>query len=716
MMEILSMLAEVSIYAVVIFLAILLFRLCFRKSLAPALRYALWFVLIMRLLIPVTIDGGVHLVTQPTAADSPAVTARASGSETPAVTSTQPAADAAQTGGAGAAPAAAEARGALKPTAEQAVVFVWLGGAALCGGWMLASYLLLCGRIRRHAAPPSERLTALFTQTKAELNVRSRVRLACLYEYGAPALVFPNLLWMPVNALVSMDDRQAKDALRHELTHLQRGDHLVNALICALCAIYWFNPVVWICARLMRDDMESACDARVTRNLSHAQKQSYASLVLMLYAQPAHRALTLGLGGRGVRKQAERRVRGVFLRQKSGALARVAALALILLLAFGCFTTACQPAENTAGRAMNAENPWPSDVPEEKIARLDWEAREIAEGVTLEIHADVTAPKDAKTPIALVERTSFDYGAFTAILEGLAPGAEWTITSNAEQTGLNASGEQNGVTYTARAGTFAGDGASCFSYGVADIYIIREGYFVNDPEIEQDYGKEIRKPIELAAAEARIHAEAALGALGASGLLLQSAERTCWFEEANGRREVVSRGWTFVYVPDNGGLPVYYRGGRSGISRIYGEELYGEPIREMLSIYVDEAGVRHIDWRDACAQSAVLEQNAAILPYETILEHATERLAERYARSYAQSGIPLALAVTKMQLAAIIASDEKVNEAEAMYHFAGGAVSSGRLIPVWELLVTVAEAGKEPYETVVFPFSAIDATPLLQQQ
>jgi beta-lactamase regulating signal transducer with metallopeptidase domain len=56
----------------------------------------------------------------------------------------------------------------------------------------------------------------------------------------------------------------------------------VCLLIVLLRAVFWFNPVVWIMPKLMRMDMESACDARVVRTMDKAQKLNYVNLLLAL--------------------------------------------------------------------------------------------------------------------------------------------------------------------------------------------------------------------------------------------------------------------------------------------------------------------------------------------------------------------------------------------------------------------------------------------------
>lgn len=350
-MDIVRTLILVTAYSAVIFVAILLLKLCFGKLMSAALHYALWFVLVARLLVPVTIDSGVHLFTLPAA--PAAQTALEAG---------QPAGDGALlTGGSApvnagsAGPTAFESpAGTAPPTARTKLTpahiaaAVWAAGAAGFGVWLIVLYAALLLRIRKNRARPSRKLLLLLSEVKAELNIASPIRLVCLYEYGTPALLFPNVVLMPIDALSAMNAEQIRFALRHELMHFKRGDQLMSILLSALGAVYWFNPVVWIAARMMRADMETACDGMVTRRLTHEQRNDYASLILHLFAQPERRRIALGMAQSATRKMAEQRVRGIYMRRSSGRGAKAACLFAALLLAFGCFTTACVP---VAGKA-----------------------------------------------------------------------------------------------------------------------------------------------------------------------------------------------------------------------------------------------------------------------------------------------------------------------------------------------------------------------------
>ena len=704
-MNILRTLLEISAYAAAIFLAILLFRLLFKKSLSPAVKYALWFLLIARLLLPVTLDTGVRLFPLP--AQETQLTAAAAEEQT--APQPAPVTDTAAEQEAVSAQADETNAGRSVLNTNQVLPVIWLVGVALVGGWMVVSYALLRRKIRNNAAEPSARLCALLAETKAETGVRGTIRLCCQYAVGAPAMVFPRLLFLPLGALVSMNDEEVKNAIRHELTHEKRGDTAVSVLLAALCAVYWFNPVVWIAAVLMRADMEAACDAAVTKRFSSGEKERYAHLLLSLYSLPALGAPALGLSGRGVARQAEKRVRGVFTANKSGVPAKIAALALSLVLAFGCFTTACQPVTGTDGHAYDQNNPWISDVPAKVLKHVTLEPETPQENLTFKVDADVTEPAAYQPLTVDVTRRSISFAEFQQNLTAVMPEVQWTSTQNDDGAQMTATGERNGEAYTAYCYRDQ-DGTVSFSIGPNVNYMIREEFLVNDSEFQRDYYGALHQSIKTTAAEAQPKADAVVKALGADGMMLQSAERACRINMDLPGNVVLTSGWCFVYVPDCGGLPAYYRLGRSASNGALGNGYYGEPIKSVLSVYVDETGASYVEWRDPLTTTNKSALSDPLLGYDQAIALAREQVIAEYEGK--ELTTPFVVTVTEVQLASIIVSSERMSEAAAI-DYTGAA---GRLVPVWEVVCAESNPEGTFWQSFVLPFTATDGLALTRQE
>lgn len=82
--------------------------------------------------------------------------------------------------------------------------------------------------------------------------------------------------------------------LLHELAHVRRRDVVVNVAAQIACALYWFNPLVWVVAKRLRHEAERAADDLVIA--AGAAPSSYAAhLLAMVQAVLARRAPALAL-------------------------------------------------------------------------------------------------------------------------------------------------------------------------------------------------------------------------------------------------------------------------------------------------------------------------------------------------------------------------------------------------------------------------------------
>ena len=287
---ILTHLLEIGVYALVIFAAVLAFRLIFHNRTKPALRYGLWFLLLLRLTVPFTVNSAIHLIVLPAAGSTAAtMTTRTEATAQPVhpeMVTAPPSRPATDPDAASTPSHATQEKRASAPVLSiwQWLVMVWLLGAGallLRRAWMRG---LLAARIRSRGREPDPQIMREFQKLCRKLRIRRPVRLVEMEDIASPALTIglrPTVL-LPASLTGEDREQERRFALLHELTHLRRGDHLVMLWYGALRCLWWFHPVVYLMEKPFRMDMESACDAEAVKGMSRQEKLAYAALLLEL--------------------------------------------------------------------------------------------------------------------------------------------------------------------------------------------------------------------------------------------------------------------------------------------------------------------------------------------------------------------------------------------------------------------------------------------------
>lgn len=80
----------------------------------------------------------------------------------------------------------------------------------------------------------------------------------------------------------TLDPSERKYIIAHERHHIRRGDHIFKALGFLALTIHWFNPFVWAAFVLAGRDMEMSCDEAVIRKLGEDVRAEYAASLLNL--------------------------------------------------------------------------------------------------------------------------------------------------------------------------------------------------------------------------------------------------------------------------------------------------------------------------------------------------------------------------------------------------------------------------------------------------
>lgn len=132
-----------------------------------------------------------------------------------------------------------------------------------------------------------------------------------------------------------LDGSASDHVLAHERAHIRRGDHLWKPLGFLLLSIHWFNPLMWLCYILLCRDIELACDERVVKTLDEQARADYSQA--LLDCAVSHRTIAacpIAFGEVGVRQ----RVKNVLSYKKPGFWILLVSVILCVLLAVSFLT------------------------------------------------------------------------------------------------------------------------------------------------------------------------------------------------------------------------------------------------------------------------------------------------------------------------------------------------------------------------------------------
>ena len=147
---------------------------------------------------------------------------------------------------------------------DSAPFFLWLIGASFVIARMVVGRYSINRLVRKAIELGDESWRSVLDRESARLGVRAPVRLFESARVSTPlAAGFASPVILLPSGAGSWRPEHREVVLRHELAHIAQGDAVVCVLSGIACAIYWFNPLVWIATRKLRAEQERTCDDRV---------------------------------------------------------------------------------------------------------------------------------------------------------------------------------------------------------------------------------------------------------------------------------------------------------------------------------------------------------------------------------------------------------------------------------------------------------------------
>ncbi len=252
-----SKILDMSLTASIVIAAVLAARYLLRKS-PKVISYALWSVVLFRLLCPVSLTAPLSVleVTRPTVTVTSYRTSAIS-----YLPEIQPDFSDAEVSLPEASPVAFAPQDTKKTVDIGTIAaWVWAAGVFAMAVHCLVSYL------------------RLYRKLVGAVPVQGRVYLA---DYIATPFVL-GILRPKIYIPSDTPERERPYIIAHEEHHIFRLDHIIKLLAYGALCLHWFNPLVWLAFFLAGKDMEMSCDEAVIRKLGPEIRADYAQSLLRL--------------------------------------------------------------------------------------------------------------------------------------------------------------------------------------------------------------------------------------------------------------------------------------------------------------------------------------------------------------------------------------------------------------------------------------------------
>lgn len=138
--------------------------------------------------------------------------------------------------------------------------YIWLFGASALLLWTVTAYTLTVSNLRRNRT--------LQTPGRVPVFESNRVTTPILVGILCPAIYLP--IGFPEPEL----------AIRHERTHLRRGDIWLKWFVQLAVCVHWFNPLAWLMKKELNRLCELACDSAVMHQLDQSARYDYGQMLL----------------------------------------------------------------------------------------------------------------------------------------------------------------------------------------------------------------------------------------------------------------------------------------------------------------------------------------------------------------------------------------------------------------------------------------------------
>ncbi len=254
---------------------------------------------------------------------------------------------------------------------QRVLPFAWIAGMAVMVAVIFSvniSFSTTLGLFRKELP-----VLAKKGRGKQELAVylADGIYSSCLYGVVHPSIYLNK---------EGMGDQEKNYCVEHEYSHYLQGD-MVWSLCRTVCLIlHWYNPLVWLAVLLSKKDAELACDERTIERLGEEERYSYGHTLVGLAAGQSKAVQMFGMATlmASDKKEVVDRVKAISTKKETKIITGLLVALLVVGIGFFVFTGEAKgEQENNNGVATVTEMPEEESTKEAEAATQEMETRAV---------------------------------------------------------------------------------------------------------------------------------------------------------------------------------------------------------------------------------------------------------------------------------------------------------------------------------------------------
>lgn len=226
---------------------------------------------------------------------------------------------------------------------------IWIAGMSILVVCFLCSNVLFLIRLKR------SRREFETNQIICHIPVymTAVIETPCLFGLFYPAIY--------VTPEVVENDVVLNHVLTHETTHYLHRDQIWSFLRCVCLILHWYNPLVWLAAELSRRDGELACDESTLEYLGESKRIEYGRTLIDLTCMKKGGLLTTATTMTGNTKSLKERIKLIAKKPKMALYTLITVLVITAVAILCTFT----------GSAKDVPWHWARTLSDEDVIRVE---------------------------------------------------------------------------------------------------------------------------------------------------------------------------------------------------------------------------------------------------------------------------------------------------------------------------------------------------------